>query len=145
MNNPFLACRGLCQCCEGADVSVSLSWSTPLSTFCLSTLHCKGRLTGPCWCLSAAPLCLNAERVFYARWNLLSLPEESQVGGCDPNKCSPENVFWQKTLHIVQITNCTQFSGLAAWFLVLELLIASTVTIQRNIFHAKRKVAVASI
>lgn len=61
MNNPLWTCRGLCQCCEGADVSVSLFWNTPQSIFCLSTLHCKWRLTGFYWWLSAALLCLNAE------------------------------------------------------------------------------------
>lgn len=50
------------------QMSQSLSWNTPQSIFCLSTLHWKWRLTGPRWCLSAAPLCLNAETgFFYAR------------------------------------------------------------------------------
>lgn len=77
-------------------------------------------------------------------WVFLRNP---RLEGCDlkKHKCSLENVFWQKIQHILQITNCTQFSVSAAWFFVLKLLISSTVTIQRNVFHAKRKVAVASI
>lgn len=79
---------------------------------------------------------------------MLNLLEESWVVGCNLKKreWSLENVSWQRTWHIVQIRNCSLFSVLtASFFFVPKLSIASTVVIQRNVFHSKRKAAVVSI